>query len=365
MIAVIVIISWYGCSGISSKKDNFNEHAQDTGRWTIERVNVWYGQHHWLAGANFNPSTAINQLETWQAETFDPTTIDRELGWAEQIGFNCMRVYLHHVAWEEDPIGFKKRMNTYLSIADKHRIQTLFVVFDDCWNAQYRAGVQPEPVPGVHNSGWVQDPGNLLFDENKNPKPEVTKLLEQYTKDIIGSFSDDDRILGWDLYNEPGNFGRENNSLFLLKNVFSWAREINPVQPLTAGLWNVKLTDLNKFQLEHSDVITYHNYNGPEQHEKAIDSLKSYNRPLICTEYMARLNNSHFENIMPILKKNNIGAINWGLVSGRSNTIFAWDTPVPNGVEPKVWFHDIFRSNGTPFDSSETNLIKHLTTEIE
>ena len=156
----------------------------------------------WLRGANFTPSTAINQLEFWQEETFDPETIDRELGWAEEIGFNCMRVYLHHLAWEVDKEGFKDRMGQYLAIADKHNIRTIFVFFDDCWNPTYSAGKQPDPKPGVHNSGWVRDPGDLLFTS-----PELVDVLEAYVKDILETFKDDKRIVLWDLYNEPGNSG--------------------------------------------------------------------------------------------------------------------------------------------------------------
>ena len=125
--------------------------------WTKEQANEWYKQWGWLRGCDFIPSTAINQMEMWQADTFDPVTIDRELGWAEDIGMNCMRVYLHHLVWETDKEGFKKRINEYLTIADKHHISTIFVFLDDCWNPTYQAGKQPEPQPGVHNSGWARD----------------------------------------------------------------------------------------------------------------------------------------------------------------------------------------------------------------
>lgn len=341
--------------GVPSQNEVSNELAIAK-RWSQEKANAWGKDKPWLRGANFNPSTAINQLEFWQAETFDPETIDRELGWAEDIGLNCMRVYLHHVAWEVDKTGFKERINTYLSIAEKHNIATIFVIFDDCWNPTYSAGKQPEPEPGVHNSGWLRDPGDLLFTaENLSPQ------LESYVKDILDTFKSDERIILWDLYNEPGNSGYGNKSLPLLKDVFRWARYINPKQPLTVGVWNNSLSDLNKFQIENSDIITYHNYSDEVNHQRAIDSLKKLNRPMICTEYMARKHNSLFSNIMPILKTQNIGAINWGLVAGKSNTKYAWDEPIPDGSDPELWFHDIFRKNGTPYKEEEIDLIKELT----
>ncbi len=310
----------------------------------------------WLRGANFIPSTAINQLEFWQEETFDPETIDRELGWAEKTGFNCMRVYLHHVAWEVDKPGFKNRINEYLTIAEKHNIGTIFVFFDDCWNPTYSAGEQPDPKPGVHNSGWVRDPGDLL-----STWPDLIHVLEAYVKDILETFRNDKRIILWDLYNEPGNSGYRNKSLPLLQSVFQWARQVNPSQPVSSGVWNNALSDLNKFQLENSDIITYHNYNNEIDHQQAIDTLKKYNKPMICTEYMARRNNSLFSNIMPILKEQGIGAINWGLVEGKSNTKYAWDEPIPDGSEPDLWFHEVFRKDGTPYKQEEINIIKALT----
>ena len=362
LIWLLAVSFLFGCT--SENKNSATEKEDDTAltannaalKWTEEQANTWGASQPWLRGANFNPSTAINQLEMWQAETFDPETIDRELGWAEAIGLNCMRVYLHHLAWEVDQPGFKNRINEYLTIADSHGITTIFVFFDDCWNPSYSAGKQPDPRPGIHNSGWVRDPGDLLF-ESENLFP----ILEAYVKDILSSFNEDERIVLWDLYNEPGNSGYGNRSMPLLQNVFTWAREINPSQPVSVGVWNINLTDLNKYQLENSDIITYHNYSDEVNHQEAIDSLKEWARPMICTEYMARKHNSLFSNIMPVLKEQHIGAINWGLVDGKSNTKYAWDKPIPDGSEPDLWFHEIFRNDGSPYKPEEVALIKELT----
>lgn len=343
----------------SAQQKNKNIVAASAGKiWSIEKATDWYGQNKWLNGANFLPSTAINQLEMWQAESFDPATIDKELGWAENIGFNTMRVFLHSVAWKADAPGFKKRINQYLNIADKHHIKTMFVFFDDCWNKIPVAGKQNAPKIGIHNSGWVQDPGQPLSNDTT-----LFPGLENYVKDVMTSFKADKRILLWDLYNEPGNSDKKDLSLPLLKKVFQWAREVNPEQPISAGLWAWDFEKLNAFQLQNSDVITYHNYEEPQWHQRVIDLLKANGRPLICTEYMARLRNSRFSNILPLLKKNNIGAINWGFVSGKSNTIYAWDTPVASGEQPVEWFHDIFFDNGKPYREDEVNLIKKLNAQ--
>ncbi|GEP94238.1 cellulase family glycosylhydrolase [Chitinophaga cymbidii] len=326
-------------------------------KWTNAKAKEWYAQQGWLRGCNFQPSTAINQLEMFQPETFDTATISRELGWAQDLGLNVMRVYLHHLLWTADKEGFKKRLDTYLAISSRHGIKTLFVFFDDCWNDTAWVGKQPAPKTGVHNSGWVRDPGTMIYTH-----PDTLPVLEAYVKDVLQAFGKDERILMWDLYNEPGNNKQHNKSLPLLKKVFQWAREVNPSQPVTAGVWNngPAFAELNRFQLENSDVITYHNYSYIDDHQHTIDTLKKYDRPLICTEYMARRNGSIFQLIMPLLKKENVGAINWGFVSGKTNTIYAWDTPMPGGTEPKLWFHDILRKDGTPFSEDEVAFIKKL-----
>lgn len=338
-------------------------------RWTVERAEEWYADQGWLSGCDYIPSYAVNQLEMWQEDTFDPGTIDRELGWAEDLGFNCMRVFLHHLLWETDKEGFKDRIDRYLEISSDHGISTMFVFLDDCWNESYGAGRQPAPRKGVHNSGWVKDPGILYFGpcgtgcRYADDTTETVSVLEAYVKDIMSTFKNDRRILAWDLYNEPGG-GQDpdrywERSFPLLKSVFGWAREVNPSQPVTAGIWNARLGEMNVWQIEHSDIITYHTYEGPEQHQHMIDTLKSYGRPLICTEYMARTQGSTFRSIMPMLKREGIGAINWGLVAGKTNTVYQWES-LPGSEEPEIWFHDILRKDGTPYSLEEAECIRTL-----
>lgn len=322
--------------------------------WSPAKANAWYAQHQWMTGADFIPSNAINQLEMWQKDTFDPITIDRELGYAERIGFNTMRVFLYSLAWQQDKAGLKKRMDQYLAIAHKHHIKTIFVFFDDCWNADAKVGLQPAPKTGIHNSGWLQDPGSRL-----NKTGEQT-MLQAYVTDVMTTFKHDKRILLWDLYNEPGNSGKKIASMDLLVKVFKWARAVNADQPLSVGLWDWSFEQLNAYQALNSDVVTYHDYTDEKSHLKTIQLLKSHGKPLICTEYMARTRGSKFSNVMPMLKQEKVGALNWGFVMGKTNTIYAWDNPMPDGSEPKEWFHDIFRKDGTPYIQEEVNLIKTL-----
>lgn len=349
--------------------------AQET-RWSEDDISDWYLQRPWLVGSNYIPANAINQLEMWQADTFDPKRIDKELGWAESIGLNTMRVFLHDLPWQQDATGFKKRIDTFLKIADKHHIKPLFVLFDSCWDPDPRLGKQRAPRPGVHNSGWVQGPGaKALQDPAQYPR------LEAYVKGVVGAFAKDDRVLGWDIWNEPDNTNggsykeqEPKNKVELvaplLAQAFAWARAVHPTQPLTSGLWKegdwssfATLGPVEKIQIELSDVISFHSYDKPEGFEKRLLSVVPYRRPVLCTEYMARGNGSTFEGTLPIAKKHNVAAINWGLVAGKTQTYLPWDSwqhPYTDR-EPTVWFHEIFRTDGTPYDAKETALIKQLT----
>ncbi len=323
-------------------------------RWSEDRAWDWYRGQPWIVGCNFTPSTAGNQLEMWQKETFDAETIRRELGWAGGLGFNTARVYLHDLVWGADPEGLKARMDLLLDAAAHAGIHPVFTIFDDCWNRDFRLGRQPEPRPGVHNSVWVQSPGSGAVTD-----PSKWGRLEEYIRDIVGSFRSDERILMWDLYNEPGNNDLKEASLGLVKAVFGWARGAAPSQPLTVGVWFDNAA-LNGCQLAESDVVTFHNYNDAANLEAQIKQLKGYGRPLVCTEYMARPRGSRFETHLPVFKREGVGCINWGFVSGRTQTIYPWGSQ-PGSPEPDPWFHDILRADGTPFDAAETDLIRKMT----
>ncbi len=352
ILGIVVLMFMTNCASDKSDKSQYKSAP-----WSIEKQNEWYNSQPWLVGCNFTPSTAINQLEMWQEETFDPQTIDRELSWAEGIGFNIVRVYLHDLVWTFDSLGFAYRIDKFLSIADKHHIKVMFVLLDDCWNDNPHIGKQPQPLPGVHNSGWVQCPGIGIVADSS-----AWQLVKNYVKGVIKRFGNDERVILWDLYNEPGNSGMINKSLPLLKKVFQWAREVPHIQPLTVATWvyDERFALLNKTSIENSDIISFHQYGDLEALKNTVNKLREYKRPLICSEYMARTRNSRFETHLPYFKKEHIGAINWGLVSGKTNTIFPWGSK-EGTPEPKIWFHDIFRKDGTPFSQKEVDLIKSLT----
>jgi len=345
------------------------------GRWSVEKANDWYAGQPWLLGCNFIPSTAVNQLEMWQADTFDPTTIDRELGWAAGIGMNAVRVYLHDLLWQQDSEAFLKRIDQYLGIAGKHNIKTMFVLFDSCWGSFPTLGKQPAPKPHTHNSRWLQSPHiDTLKDVTKH------KTLEPYLTGVIGRFKDDPRVLAWDIYNEPGNGSggdgirskqKTELCLILLEQAFAWARKVNPSQPLTTGLWTGEWVGpssnrLTEFVLANSDVISFHDYGPLEQTTKRADSIKPIRRPLLCTEFLARGAGSKFETHLPYFKAHKIAAFNWGLVAGKIQTQYPWDSgPKKFSAEPELWQHDILRPDGSPYQQSEVDLMKSLVSHAQ
>jgi hypothetical protein len=349
--------------------------AEAPQRWSEQQAKDWYGKQGWLVGSNYLPATASNELEMWQADTFDPKRIDLELGWAEGIGLNTMRVFLHDLVWQQDAKGFTQRIDQFLKIAKKHHIKPLFVLFDSCWDPAPQLGPQLPPRPGIHNSRWVQSPGAAALED-----PAQYPRLEAYVKGVVKVFGKDDRVLAWDVWNEPdntnhGSYGSQEPAdkvqrvETLLPQVFRWAREAGATQPLTSGVWKgdwsspEKLGAAEKIQLENSDVISFHNYDKPDEFEKRVKSLQAYQRPLICTEYMARGNGSTFEGTLPIAKREHVGAINWGLVAGKAQTFLPWDSwehPYTDR-EPAVWFHEIFRTDGEPYRKDETELIRQLS----
>ena len=345
-------------------------HANAQSRWSPERARAWQRTHGWQVGANYIPRTAINELEMWQADTFDPATIDQELGWAQEIGFNSARVFLHDLLWQQDSVGFLARMDRFLAIASKHHVGVMFVLLDGVWNPEPKLGLQPAPVPHRHNSGWLQSPGAAILRDTAH-----AEQLKPYITGVLRRFRNDRRIIAWDLFNEPDNADRILDekvkpalALALLTKVTAWARAVKPSQPLTVGVWwgdwddATKLAPIQRFSLDNSDIISFHQYGDSAAMRKSIAQLTPLGRPIICTEYMARTQRSTFAAVLPVLAELHVGAINWGFVSGKTNTIFPWDSSTkPYPDEPTPWFHDVLRPTGVPYDTAETSLIRRLS----
>ncbi len=354
-------------------------------RWSEEKAQDWFNNHSWFMGFNYLPRTAINWIDLWQGSTFDEKTIEQELTWAAEIGYNTLRTNIPYTVWKDDRDGLVARINRFLQIASERDIHLMFCLFDDCGFSgdEPFLGPQKEPVHLLHNSQAAASPGREVVCDKSQWGD-----LEIYVKDILNTFKDDKRIAIWDLYNEPTNrailrFGYEESfdeklvtfAHELLVETFKWAREINPSQPLTTGAWQGNITVggneteiyLNKtdqFALDNSDVISFHAYCNKEQMETVIDLLKSYNRPMFCTEWLARHINNGVEDILPIFAENKIGCYQWGLVNGKTQTHFPWSIIQKEDENyAKQWFHDLLKADGSAYDEKEVELFKSLKTK--
>lgn len=337
-------------------------------RWTAEKANEWYKDIEWPVGCDYVPAYAGNQLQMWGEDSWDAEAIDRELGWAEDLGFNSVRIFLHHKLWEEDRDGFFARIDKFLSIADSHGISTLVTLFTNGGSEDRYIGENIKPVKGIHNSIWAQTPGKAIIND-----PSRWDLVEKYEKDVLKTFGKDRRIIVWCLYNEPENVP-ECNTLPLMKKVFEWAREVRPDQPLTATVitnpFTRKVKYYERFPIityacENSDVISYHCYDPTQEHEDFLKMLEPFGRPVFCTEYMARTRGCTFESTLPLLKAHKVAAYSFGLVNGTTQCHYEWNkaengVKIPFEEEPELWFHDILLSDGTPRYPEEVDWLKNF-----
>jgi hypothetical protein len=349
-------------------------------RWTETKAWDWYKAQGWRMGANFVPSTASNQLEMWQQDYWNASVIGKELAWASSMKFNTVRVFLHDLVWEHEGEEYLDRIDQFLEICASHEIRPMFVFWEGCWDPNPHYGKQTEPRPHVHNSRWVQSPGKTALQN------EII-TLKPYIQSVLRRFGNDSRVLLWDLFNEPDNpntdsygFGtfprvpaaadaagtemrtddKVKYSLRLLNSTMSWAREVGPLQtPLTVPFYGGEDPSIQDWIVDNVDVISFHHYGAlPGMMNQTKNLLQTYKRPVICTEYMARPVHSTFNPILGYLYSEGVWAFNWGLVSGRSQTIYPWDSwTTEYDAEPQTWFHDVLRADGTPYSDSEYHYI--------
>lgn len=338
--------------------------APRKGRWSEEKANQWYYSQPWAVGCDYIVSNAINQIEMWQESTFSPELIDKELAMAEELGFNTVRLFLHDLVYEADPKGFKARIAQVLDICENHGIKVVMTFFTNGGKFDnVSLGDQPDPIPGVHNPEWRQTPGAQVVND-----PSQWGRLEKYVKDILKTYKHDDRIYCWCIYNEPENDNRGANSLPLMREAFKWGWEVNPDQPLTAPYASLMASDDRSnlaiwgFLAENCDIMSFHCYNPVYTlMDKYINPLKKMNRPIICTECVGRPANTLFD-MYAICKKENIGVLSFGLLDSKMQCKFHWDSK-EGAAEPKIWFHDLFHADGTPYDQKEIDFIKQITAD--
>lgn len=332
--------------------------AQNSGiQWSTDKAWTWYQKHPWVCGFNYIPANAINYTAMWDKTSFSPELIDKELDLAESTGFNTLRVVLQFMVWENDPKYFRETFAKFLSICTKHKIKVMPAFFDDCVfgeNDDPSLGKQPEPREGWYAWAWSPSPGHTMVKDTNS-----YYRLEKYVKDVIGTFKNDTTILAWDLYNEPSVSALSDNSYPLVRKVFKWARDINPLQPLTIAYWNGDQA-LDDIIFGNSDIITFHCYSSKEEVEKLITKLKKHQRPIICSEWLNRPMGSTVESVLPVFFNENVGCLHWGLVNGKTQTQLPWGHRPANLPYNRIWQHDLYTNDYKVYSPYEMVMFKTL-----
>ena len=330
---------------------DFFDRSPET--WTPEHAWDWYHSRPRPFGVNFVPSYACNATEMWMPETFNLDTVRRELRWIGEAGFNCVRVFLSFCEWKRQQYAFLDRFEILLDLARSSGLTVIPVLFDDRNPAGIEPydGWQPEPRALVRNGCWTPTPGASLADD-----PARYGELRAYVRSLLETYRTDERILFWDLYNEPGAAGRGSESLFLLEYAFRWARAYKPVQPLTAGLWASDARGGQQFCEEIclilSDFVSLHWYGDAPSLAARLDALAGNGLPVVCTEWFARPLGADYAACLPLFAERDAGCVQWGFVNGRTQTHIPpkWD---PAAGEPEVWYQDNVLPDGSWYNDLE------------
>ena len=342
-------------------------------RWTEAAAYSWYSDQPRMFGANYVMTYAATPTEMWQADpsipdanTFDLNAIRNELDIAHETGFNTLRTTLSYEVWKADRAGFMNRLGQFIDAAATRGIRPTLIFWDDVNftlnpNVPYREpylGPQADPVPGMHNSQWTGTGGPVVRHNPQNWELPRTSPLpgagaKEYIQDIVGTYASDDRVLMWNLYNEPGGDGAP----ALVQATADWARAMNPIQPLSFDIWGGASDGV---AARESDVFSYHNYSAPASTIAGVKNLQRSGRPVILTEWMARTFGSTIPDILPDLQEMGVASYNWGLVNGDQQTHWPWGSPPQTDTtEPPLWFHDLYRRDGTPYKPEEIALYQH------
>lgn len=351
-------------------------------RWTAEQAWEWYRKRPWVMGINYVPSITLHAVELWQEDTYPEVieSVREEFKLMEGIGLNGVRMFLPFSVWYYDREKFLDRLDRFLGELSERGITMMPVIFNDCVEFGRPADITPRQSHGWqeydigHHGGHKENPftgeqeriGWCLWDE-----PEWREVQEEYLTALLERFGKDERIYAWDLWNEPGNSNRHDMSIPYLKRVFELARSLDPVQPLTAGVWSypenygvdekADVEPIQRLALDESDIITFHQYEDFDRVKRTVAQLKKENRPMMNTEWLNRVQDNFIQDNLPLYYEEGIGSYSWGLVAGKSQHFLPWDQLWKNRELPlNRWQHDLFDTFHTPYDREELELMKEL-----
>lgn len=354
------------------------------GRWSKERVWKWYNERPWIRGCNYMSRDCANRIDQWQEHGFEERfeTTCEELKLAAETGFNSIRIIPEFYVWLKEHDGFMQRLERYVAAADKFGISCMVVFGNDCCppkeEALNRLHLGEQHVDwGYHGGrkisqhGRFEGAGYSVLDD-----PETAEKFYEFVREIVEKYKNDERIIIWDVFNEPGNSRRYSMSHLHMKKFFEIIRKIDPIQPLTAGIFSVsgyfdygKLPEIEKFGLENSDIISYHNYNSYINNVLELKRLKEFERPVINTEWLNRCAGNNVEEMFPLFFLEKVGCYNWGFVAGKYQTYEPWNTiwdDLKSGAEYAKnydftkWLHDLYRPSLNPYNPKEIEIIKTI-----
>lgn len=353
-------------------------------KWSRQKAWEWYNSQPWIRGCNYMSADCANRIDCWQEYEFEEKfeTTRGELALMAELGYNSIRIIPEFFVWDKEHDGFMERFERYIELAAQNGISCMVVLGNDCVppyeEAVKRMHLGEQHVDwGYHGGRKVSQHGHFggsgysILDE-----PENAERYYEFVKEIVEKYKADKRIIIWDVFNEPGNSKRDSMSLPHLKRFFEIIRDIDPIQPLTVAIWSQttnldSLKDIEKFGLENSDIISYHNYGTYENNIRELKLLKGFDRPIINTEWLNRCGGNTVEELFPLFYLENVGCYNWGFVAGKYQTYEPW-----NGIwdgykeNPRAydnfdftkWLHDLYRPNHNPYNPKETELIKRFCT---
>ncbi len=326
-------------------------------RWSKEKVQAYIDQFGVIKACNYVPAYCYNYMQMWY--DYREKTIKKEVAFAKDCDLNSFRIFLPLFAFQDggkwDMV--KKNLRHFMDLCRDMEISIMLSFQPNYMKVDKgeEEGPYVDFKPGRHMNHWYYP--NADFDQ-MHKKTQVLDVVYSFMEDIMDEYYEDTNIVAWDLWNETWPEDRE-----CLELIFSKAREINPMQPLTA-CWEA---------FDISDVISFHNYVRPGGRDRygqkgSLDFMEeleralSFQRPVLCTECLARSEGNTFESFLPFFSKHRIGFYFWGLCAGAAQYHFPWDWP-EGSPEPKEWFHCILYPDGLPYREEEIRLLKAFTYE--
>ncbi len=359
--------------------------------WSKEKAWAWYNAQPWIRGCNYMPASAANRVDQWQQlgkeERF--AEVEREFALAQKVGLNAMRILVEQQGfgvWLAEHDGFMANFERYLQLMQKYGLRAIVVLGNDCSRPK-ELWKLPTPGPQAYDIGYHG--GRRVTQHGSNPKavgytvlddPQLRPKFYAMCEELLTKYRDDDRILFWNLWNEPGNNNRNDRTMKDLRELFERAWKIDPKQPLAADLWTVYGNPkgegrhpVEKLAGELSDIISFHCYADYRTQQRTIKALRArWGRPMVNTEWLARINGDELRTSYPVFAQENVGSTCWGFVNGKYQTHEPyepmWKTQFeyrnPNQPVTK-WFHDLFRPSHHPYDPEEINILMNLNAQMD